>query len=260
MRPIKYLHYLSLDVVFGAILYQLFWSKCASQFFPPISHVIALFVAIWLIYLVDRRIDSNIEKPLDGRHQFQYKNKRWIDIFIVILGLVSIANLFFLPLGLIQIGVVLLIGIIFYWLIWWKGWFDIIFGSKEFITAFFYTLGIGASSLYQMGFHQSFVEIFFLMYLCVLQNLLLFSSLEKPDHVIRKYFLMVIELVFVLFILAIIYTHPSFEIIILLIPFLITFCLQFWIHYFAYSIQQRFIGELAFSSPIIYFIYEFFSK
>lgn len=260
MRFINYLHYLSLDVVCGAILFQLFWSEILYQNLPPSPQIIALFAAIWLIYLVDRKIDSDLYMSSDVRQQFQYNNRYWIEGLMVILALISIVNIFFLPFQLIQIGFFIAIGICIYWWIWRKGWFNRIFGSKELFTAFFYTLGIGAVSLHQAELNEVFFEFFGLLYLCAFQNLILFSSIEKPDAFLAKYYLLAIEIFFVLFVLTLIYADPRLETFHLLTPFLVTFCLQSWIHYFAYSIQQRFLGELAFLSPIIYFIYEFFSK
>ncbi len=259
MRRTRFVHFSSLDVVLGAILYQLFWSKITFGHFPPLNQVVALFSAIWLIYLLDRKIDSNIEKSTDSRHLFQLKHKNKINILILGLASISVGNLFFLPLGLLQIGVLILMGIGLYWLIWWMGWFRFFLSSKEFFTAFFYTLGVGASTLYQSGLNNYFITIFVLLFLCVFQNLLLFSSLENTNESKWKYILVMVEIVFLLNMFFFLYAHPQIEYGIL-IPFLFTFCLQVWIHYFAYSIHLRFLGELAFLSPIIYFIYEFFSK
>ncbi|MHA8051321.1 hypothetical protein V7S79_09390 [Aquirufa sp. ROCK-SH2] len=260
MRLIKYLHLISLDVVVGAILYQLFGSHFICHTIPPNSHILALLLAIWLIYLVDRRIDLKKNIPQDERHFFQYQHQKFINAIILILIVLSIINLFFLPLYLIKIGVAILIGVVFYWFIWWRGLFKYVLGSKEFFTAFFYTLGISASILFKTGINEDFCLFFVLLYLCVFQNLVLFSSLEDEKTKNWNFILIGIELIFLSIIGWVFFENVEIHTIDLIIPFVITFCLQVWIHYFAYSIQQRWVGELAFFSPIIYFIYEFFSK
>ena len=260
MRFINYLHNFSLDVALGAILYQLFWSKIAVGDYPPFPQIFALFLSIWLIYLIDRKIDFNLEKPLDRRHQFQWLNKKRINFLIYMLIFISLGNLLFLPLELIKIGLFISIGIGIYWFFWWKGIFNHILGCKEFFTAFFYTLGIGVSSWHQVGFNRHFFELFILLYLCVFQNLVLFSYLEDLREVKWKNILRVVEMVFILFLFQIILRYPTEEALHLISPFFFTFCLHLWIHYFAFSLQQRILGELAFFSPIIYFTYEFFSK
>jgi hypothetical protein len=260
MRYIKIIHLISLDVALGAVLFQLYFCRLFLGNFPHWTQILLLFSSIWLIYLLDRRIDLQIQPPTDERHLFQFEHRKPINYLIALLFLLSIILTFYLPIALLKFGVFLVIGIALYWIVWLFGCFDHILASKEIFTAIYFTLGIGAVIFYQFTFCVFFIECFILFFLVVFHNLLIFSSLEINILRYWTYLIKWVELLFVIILVILISTNPSQRVFLNILPILITFCIQVWIHYFAYSLKSRLLGELAYFSPLIYFMYEFFSK
>jgi hypothetical protein len=183
-------------------------------------------------------------------------------MFYLIVGLLilSFILLFFLPLGVISLGCLLSGAIAVYWFIWCKGWFGNFLASKEVFTAFFYCSGVCLLTFYQVGISLRFALYFLFFFFIVLHHLLLFSSLEKPFWANLTYFCKVIEGLFVIMLGIVFFLFKGENEWWNLCPFVLTFCIQVWIHYFAFSFKSRVIGEFAYFSPIIYFTYEFFSK
>lgn len=260
MRYIKWMHFLSLDVAFGALLFQCYFSQLFLCELPSLPHICILFTTIWCIYLVDRQIDFTLQVPSDERHVFQFKHQKWMFYLIGILLILSIVLLFFIPLGIISLGCILSLAIVAYWFIWSKGWFGSFVASKEVFTAFFYCSGVCLLNFYQGGISASFVLYFSLFFFIVLHHLLLFNSLETPFLPNWHHFLRVIEFLCVLCIGFLFFRYEEEKDWWNLSPLVLTFCIQVWIHYFAFNLKSRVIGELAYFSPIIYFSYGFFSK
>ncbi|MHA8065609.1 hypothetical protein V7S76_02895 [Aquirufa sp. ROCK2-A2] len=260
MRFIKIIHFLSLDVALGALLFQLYFCRLFLGDFPHWPQIVIFFVSIWLIYLLDRRIDFQIQLPSDHRHIFQYNHRKQLNLLIVALFSFAISLVFFLPMDLIKFGFILVSGIGIYWGIWILGWFAFVPGLKEIFTAMIYTFGTGAVILFQESITLLIVQYFFLFFLLAFHNLLLFNALEKPLLVFWTPFIRVTEGVFIFFLLKIIFDNWNDTSLIKLSPLILTFCIQIWIHYFGFSLKSRLLGELTYFSPLIYFAYEFFSK
>ena len=96
----------------------------------------------------------------------------------------------------------------------------------------------------------------FLFFLLALQNLVLFTLLAnsglKGDFILKG-----IEGVFVCLWLAILFfSHLS---VFMLLPFLITFVIHLWIHYISKNKQWAWLGEVAFFSPLFYYLYAIIS-
>jgi hypothetical protein len=81
---------------------------------------------------------------------------------------------------------------------------------------------------------------------------LLANSGLKGDFILKG-----IEGVFVCLWLAILFfSHLS---VFMLLPFLITFVIHLWIHYISKNKQWTWIGEVAFFSPLFYYLYAIIS-
>jgi hypothetical protein len=247
-------------VAFGALLFQWYFSQLFLAVRPSFPNSCILFTTIWCIYLVDRQIDFTLKTPSDERHVFQFKYQKWMFCLVGILSILSIVLLFFIPSGIISLGYFLSLAIAAYWFIWSKGWFASILASKEVFTAFFYCTGVCLLNIYQGGISTSFMLYFSLFFFIVLHHLLLFNSLETSFLPNWSHFLRVIEILCVLCIGFLFFRYKEEKDWWNLSPLVLTFCIQVCIHYFAYSLKSRVIGELAYFSPIIYFTYEFFSK
>ena len=96
----------------------------------------------------------------------------------------------------------------------------------------------------------------FLFFLLALQNLVLFTLLAnsglKEDFILKG-----IEGVFVCLWLAILFfSHLS---VFMLLPFLITFVIHLLIHYISKNKQCAWLCEVAFFSPLFYYLYAIIS-
>ena len=121
MRFFKTLHFLSLDVVLGACLFQcLLTNIFLSGQFPPLLVTLALAFAVWTIYLVDRFIDN--QKPVlnSALHDFHLKHVHQIKYLIGVNMLILLFLVTCLPKYLIINGLLIGIFMLVYWafLIW----------------------------------------------------------------------------------------------------------------------------------------------
>jgi len=95
-----------------------------------------------------------------------------------------------------------------------------------------------------------------LFFLLALQNLVLFTSLSNSE-LKGDSTLIGIEVMWISLWLALLFfTHLS---IFLLLPFLLTFVIHLWIHYISKSKQWAWVGEIAFFSPLFYYLYAIIS-
>jgi hypothetical protein len=101
-----------------------------------------------------------------------------------------------------------------------------------------------------------FVCFFVLFFLLALQNLVLFTLLSESNFD-QDVLLQWVEALFICLWLAIFYFTPIS--IFLLLPFLITFVIHLWIHYISKSKQWAWVGEVAFFSPLFYYLYAIIS-
>ena len=259
MRFFKILHFLSVDVVLGACLFQCLLTNIFLQGqFPPLFVILALAFTVWTIYLVDRMIDN--QKPiLDSPiHDFHRRHALSIKCLIVCNIIILTTIVINLPKYLIINGLFIACLVLAYWALLIYGFFDRIKFSKEISTAILYSLGIFLY-VYLTECETPYmllVLVTFLFFLLALQNLILFTLLAnsglKGDLIVRG-----IEGLFVCLWLAILYfTHIS---VFLLLPFLITFVIHVWIHYISRSKQWAWLGELAFFSPLFYYLYAIIS-
>jgi len=259
MRFFKTLHFLSVDVVLGACLFQcLLTTIFLPGQFPPFSVTLALAFAVWTIYLVDRLIDN--QKPIlhSTLHDFHLRHAFKIKYLIIANILILCILVTNLPKYLIINGLLIGFGVLVYWALLIFKFFDRVKFIKEISTAIIYTLGIFIY-VYLNEWEAPFVVLAlmtFLFFLLVLQNLVLFTLLSNSG-LERDMMLKYIEGVFICLWLAILFfTHLS---VFLLLPFLITFVIQLWIHYISKSKQWAWVGEIAYFSPLFYYLYAIIS-
>jgi hypothetical protein len=255
MRFFKTLHFLSLDVVLGACLFQsLLTTIFLSGQFPPLWVTLALAFAIWTIYLVDRFIDN--QKPVlhSALHYFHLKNVHKIKYLIGVNMLVLLFLVTCLPKYLIINGILIGILVLVYWAFLIFGIFKRVKFLKEISTALIYTAGIflyvfSNTSNVNMVLLALMVFLFFLL---ALQNLVLFTCLSDSE-ITGESTLIGIEVMWIsLWLVLLFFTHLS---IFLLLPFLLTFVIHLWIHYISKSKQWAWVGEIAFCSPLFYNLY-----
>ncbi len=113
----KYIQFLSLDVVAGAVISSLFVSRTIGvRIDSPI--LIGLGIAIWLIYTVDHLMDANaIKGPAKNpRHAFHQRNFKILVALAVGAFLLGLWNISFLRMETIKFGGILIfcVGVYFF--------------------------------------------------------------------------------------------------------------------------------------------------
>lgn len=259
MRFFKTIHFLSLDVVIGACLFQcLLTSIFLDHQIPPPAVTISLAIVVWTVYLLDRLID--IQKPVikSPIHDFHLRYTLYIK-WIIGFNLIFLFFLIkYLPNYLIKGGVAIGFIILIYWVLLILRFFERIKYVKELATACIYTAGISlyiAMNIKEFSF-LSFALLVILFFLLVFQNLILFTLIsagESSENNLLCYFEISIM---AYWIFVLIFTQIA---IIFLIPFLLTFVIHLWIHYISTSKRFAWLGELAFFSPLFYYLYAIIS-
>jgi len=259
MRFFKILHFLSIDVVLGACLFQcLLTTIFFPGQFPPFPVSAALAFVVWTIYLVDRVIDNQNPVSNSALHDFHLKHAVTVKCIIVGNILILSVILIYLPKYLIINGILIGILVLIYWAFLVFGFFQRVRFIKEVSTAFIYTMGVSLYVNLNIGDSNliNLVFILGLLFLLALENLVLFTFMSKSDlreKLMSKY----IELIFICLWLAVLFfTQLS---VFLLLPFLLTFVIHLWIHYISTGKQWAWVGEIAFLSPLFYYIYAIIS-
>lgn len=244
-----------MDVVLGACLFQyLLTTIFLSGQFSPLLVTLALAFAVWTIYLVDRFIDN--QKPVlhSALHDFHLKHVHKIKYLIVGNILILLYLIIYLPKYLIINGMLMGILVLVYWAFLIFGIFKRVKFVKEISTATIYTAGIFLY-VFSNALNSNIVllaPMVFLFFLMALQNLVLFTCLSNSE-LNGESMLIGIEVLWISLWLAILFfTHLS---IFLLLPFLLTFVIHLWIHYISKSKQWAWVGEIAFFSPLFYYLY-----
>ena len=104
MESLKYIRWLSLDIVLGGVIFLNFIGDQLNVE-VPIAVSLALAVCIWLIYTLDHQRDVRHKLHQKGaRRIFHKKNQKAIIVTALFVGLLGLTLLFYLPLELIQSG------------------------------------------------------------------------------------------------------------------------------------------------------------
>ena len=104
MEMVKYIRWLSLDIVLGGVIFLNFIGD-QLKVEVPIVVSLALSLCIWLIYTLDHQRDVTLKSHQKGaRRIFHKKNQRVIILTALFMGLLGLVLLYFLPLELVQWG------------------------------------------------------------------------------------------------------------------------------------------------------------
>lgn len=96
-RLLQTLHYLSLDVVAGAVLSSImFWKMPDGNSQPNALVLVVLAICTWIIYILDRLLDNIKSEPQDARHQFHFDNQYYLQVIIIVLSVLALFLVFFL--------------------------------------------------------------------------------------------------------------------------------------------------------------------
>jgi hypothetical protein len=245
----RFIKYSSLEVVIGAVFYQYFLYHVFFHSFPSRCEGFLLALVVWFIYLMDRQVDNIFHPSLDQRHLFHQENKQILRVLMGIIG-ICIANLLpFQQPDVLYVGFALSFAIIVYGFAYHKGWLQL---EKEALTAILYGLGVGL--IVWMREPRAFLLVFTLIALAY-QNLCFFALLEKQSLFYASRLKMTEWIVIGL--LSGIYA--SNQDLFSVLPFLVTFGITFILSRLSISEDRRFWGDIAFWSPLIYFIHGIFS-
>jgi len=245
----RFIKYISLEVVIGALLYQYFLNDVFFHCFPSLSEGLILACVVWFIYLVDRQVDNIFQPSLDRRHHFHKENKLILRLIAVLVGVVIVLLLPFQRVEVLYTGFSLSFAIIAYGFSYHKGWLRL---EKELLTAILYGVGVGL--VVWVGEPRAYLLVFTLIALAY-QNLCFFALTENLSSFyqsrLRKTEWVLIGLLS--------WIYVTSQDLFMVLPFLVTFGLTFILSRMAFSDGRRFLGDLAFWSPLIYFIHGFFS-
>lgn len=179
------LHYLSLDVVLGAVASSwMFWKIPDGNGVANLPSILVLGICTWIIYILDRLLDNLKSEPEDARHQFHFQHQYYLQVGIIILFLIAAIVAFFLPRNVIYFGIALSVVLLIYFYILQKKsksanyqYFKEVFTSAIYslcvVGSAFSTKPILAWQAYLSGF------IFFLL---VHQSILIFSFYESQAY------------------------------------------------------------------------------
>lgn len=250
MRYIKWVHFLSLDVVLGAVLFQSFLYKSLLGQWAPLAIPCALAAAVGFIYVVDRWLDNRLYAPEDERHVFFKTHPRQTAAWVIFWMLLGLATLFYLPIDLIQCSCILGLFMLVYWWVWSQSWFASVHGLKEFCTAFLYASGIFAPIFVQLeGCTKPALCCFLALHLIAFQNLYLFT---RVDVLLRG-----LEIFIGLYLTFLAIYLPDFMRV---VPFFVTFGIHVVLRVRGLGLGSSLVAESAFFSPLLYLMYGIISK
>ncbi len=245
----RFIKYLSLEVVIGAILYQCFLYKLYFHTVPSCPEMAILALVVWFLYLVDRQIDNLFQPVQDERHRMHAKNRKFYRVFIGLLGFSIACLLPFQRFEVLLAGFSLLLLVILYGFAWHKGWLHL---EKELFTAVLYAVGV--SLVVWVREPRSVLLVLPLIALAY-QNLCFFNLIDSPSDFyagrLRK-----TEWILVGLLSGI---YAATQEIFLVLPFLVTFGITFLLARLPFSKEKRLLGDMAFWSPLIYLLHGIFS-
>lgn len=266
-KALNIAHYLSLDVVAGAVAHYLMFSRLPTGNTPVVwLPCVILASTVWMIYVLDRLLDNLKDTQVPTlRHQFYARHHLLSWGIVGICGLFSAVSAFFLSWSVIVFGlIVAFLSGLYLFIVGWIGGNRLIHQYKEPFTAMIYTAGVwgSAASVDWASFHRPVEWILAVMlWLVTFQNLLLFSNFEQKafpeaitmaktwgtkntDRIVQLITLLMILLV----ILASFWTKYPYQYLVLSIEVGVSI-VQFWICTYGSSERYRWLGECAFILP-----------
>jgi hypothetical protein len=176
-------HWLSLDVVLGAIICNLvFWKLPDGLGKVEMVASIVLGVAVFVIYSADRLFDlRNLSTSNTNRHAFHLKHKKVLWEIIIILSFFSVIFSFTLPAKILALGLSLAVVVLIYLLAVNKLPDNTLLSiAKEPLTGIIYFIGtVGTAFIGRDKISWQEWAVAFIFLGIVFQNLLLFSVYES---------------------------------------------------------------------------------
>lgn len=175
----KYIRWLSIDIVLGAIFFLAFLEKY-YQVYLSIHVYFSLASAVWLIYTTDHLMDgASLESPSNERHLFHKRYFNWLIIIGGVVLILALVNVYFLDSIIVKNGAILsAISVSYLLLVYFfrKLW------VKELLVALVYTLGIFIGPLSKVEAIGGY-DVLLVSQLAgiALLNLLIFSYYDKAS-------------------------------------------------------------------------------
>ncbi len=245
----RFIKFSSLEVVIGAVLYQIFLSAFYLHTFPSLQEGVILALVVWFFYLLDRQVDNLFLPSQDQRHQFHVEHQR---VLRALMGVILVAILCLLPFissAVLRAGVMLAFAVVLYGYFTHKGWLQ---HEKELCTAVLYAAGVGL--VVWVREPRALLGVLALAALAY-QNLCYFSLLEGQSAFytsrLRKSEWVIMGLLSGM--------YASGQDLFLVLPFLVTFGITFILSRMSLSEDRRIWADLAFWSPLIYLLHGIFS-
>jgi hypothetical protein len=263
---LKTLHYLSLDVVLGAVASSwMFWKIPDGNSAVNLPSILILGICTWIIYILDRLLDNLKSEPEDTRHQFHFQYQYYLQVGIIILFFIAVILAFFLPRNVIYFGIALSVLILIYFYILQKKSKSASYQYfKEIFTSIIYSLCVvGSAFSTKPNLDWQAYLAGFIFFLLVHQSILIFSFYESQVYPTTKNLAKKLSktnctylILGVLFISAtsIFFTDFLFLQKVIIIETLMAFCsvlIYFFHEKLAKGENYRWLGEMVFWMPLV---------
>lgn len=263
---LKTLHYLSLDVVFGAVASSwIFWKIPDGNGMANLPSILILGICTWIIYILDRLLDNLKSEPEDARHQFHFQHQYYLQVGIIILFFIAAILAFFLPRNVIYFGIALSVLILIYFYILQKKskLANYQYFKEIFTSAIYSVCVVGSAFSTKPNLDWQAYLAGFIFFLLVHQSILIFSFYEsqaypKTKNLAKKLgktnCTYLIFCVLALSIVSIFSTDNLFLQKVFLIESLMAFCsvlIYFFQARLAKDENYRWLGEMVFWLPLI---------
>lgn len=186
---LKTLHYLSLDVVLGAVASSwMFWKIPDGNGVVNLPSILILGICTWIIYILDRLLDNLKSEPEDARHQFHFQHQYYLQVGIIILFFIAAILAFFLPRNVIYFGIALSVLILSYFYILQKKSKSANYQYfKEVFTSVIYSICVvGSAFSTKPNLNGQAYLAGFVFFLLVHQSILIFSFYESKAYPATK--------------------------------------------------------------------------
>jgi len=263
---LKTLHYLSLDVVVGAVACSwIFWKIPDGNGAVNLPSILILGICTWIIYILDRLLDNLNSEPQDTRHQFHFQHQYYLQIGIIILFFIASILALFLPRNIIYFGVALSILILIYFYTLQKKSKSANYQYfKEIFTSFIYSLCVvGSAFSAKINLEWQAYLAGFIFFLLVHQSILIFSFYESQAYPATKNLAKklgktnctyLILGVLAISTISIFFTNNVFLQKVFFIETLMAFCsvlIYFFHEKLAKNENYRWLGEMVFWLPLM---------
>ncbi len=263
----RYCNYLSLDVVFGAVVCGAFFARILKVQLLPYG-LASLGLTVWIIYTADHLLDAKKLKRVASsqRHRFHQRNFQGLMRVFVIAVLIDILLVLFVRKPILNLGMGLSVIVFLYLLLQRK-----LLVFKELAVALLYSAGIllPAMSLTMISLSSSIIILILIFAQTAFINLVLFSWYDWKQDIKDNHFslatnlgksrvkniLIVLFLVqAALFVVLLLMTSYHSEAFILIGMNLTLLMLLVFPTIFSEDNQYRLIGDSIFVFPVLYLL------